>query len=538
MTVSHPDNTLEELRKPSGVACSSNAGILGEEVKVVGVSSFYASCAILMVVANKLTLDLYAVPFLSLWLQSVLAVICLLTANKAIPMGLTVSQSPSVFVKALFKSFDLCIVNSMSLVFASLCLMRVDASSFQVVARALNTPMSVVLSWLFLPKHSQTTAGLPILGCLLVTAGFMSTVVFDKISVSATGALFTRRLALLYPAPALQHTREAVELPPHTMLSLSLANPVGMLFCDSGAFFLRVSTSTQQGYLRISDAPYSAGPLLGPADDFCRGFKARRYTVQEAETRYDAKPSAVWSPSEPQVSPTRQPADVNEIDSVTSDELTIYRTDAAVEVLRHDRLWRISSNPFYYRGEIPPWRGIEMVLNGDKKDLKTRRVTLRITELERILSFGLTECNAEDCLCRVKYPGVQQEATRRKCADSVGFSTTGKKWDRGRLCQDGVCDMNVGDVISLVLGVDDSGSMFKIVEFIVNGKPCPVTLEAKRSGRLIFKGSGKWSVALLLGESESSESEELLDNDIITPTKPLWQPRPLPSGGGWQDVTC
>ncbi|KAF4729809.1 hypothetical protein FOZ62_004376, partial [Perkinsus olseni] len=77
-----------------------------EEVRlVIAVSMFYGTCAILMVVANKLTLQAYASPFLSLWLQSVIAVLCLLAANRAHPhlLGLSLSASPKSLLIAMYE---------------------------------------------------------------------------------------------------------------------------------------------------------------------------------------------------------------------------------------------------------------------------------------------------------------------------------------------------------------------------------------------------------------------------------------------------
>ncbi|KAF4650207.1 hypothetical protein FOL46_001130, partial [Perkinsus olseni] len=163
------------------------------------------------------------------------------------------------------------------------------------------------------------------------------------------------------------------------------------------------------------------------------------------------------------------PLKIGDVTDLTPSEIAVHRTDTGVEILRRGRLWRISSYPEYARGEIPPWRGLEMALDDGRRRFENGKITMRITELERILSIGLTECDNEGCLCRSKYPGET------------------------------AYQMKVGDVVSLHLHTDGSGLYFRALELVVNGQLYPATLEAKRCGRLILKGSGAWSVALLLG---------------------------------------
>ncbi|KAF4755050.1 hypothetical protein FOZ63_014332, partial [Perkinsus olseni] len=261
-------------------------------------------------------------------------------------------------------------------------------------------------------------------------------------------SLKVRRSALLYPSPRLKDGKEAVELATGTVVSLDLINADELLSCDSGAFFLRVKTESQSGYLRVSDAPYEEEPILVAASGVPRRFIARRFTEEEVEGRSHRQqsrpaqqprvrvsqqsrptqqqqqqpPVRVSQQSRPtqqqqqppvrvsqQSGPTQQqqppvwvsqqvrpvyeasscgwgeqqrwsvprsptlgeeqkwtvprypsPLKIGDVTDLTPSEISVLRTDTGVEILRRGRLWRISSYPEYARGEIPPWRGLEM----------------------------------------------------------------------------------------------------------------------------------------------------------------------------------
>ncbi|KAF4729588.1 hypothetical protein FOZ63_006591, partial [Perkinsus olseni] len=230
------------------------------------------------------------------------------------------------------------------------------------------------------------------------------------------------------------------------------------------------------------------------------------------------------------------PLKIGDVTDLTPSEIAVHRTDTGVDILRRGRLWRISSYPEYARGEIPPWRGLEMALDDGRRRFENGKITMRITELERILSIGLTECDNEGCLCRSKYPGVVQEMTGDKCPNSTGFSSSGKHWDRGRLVQETAYQMKVGDVVSLHLHTDGSGLYIRALELVVNGQLYPATLQAKRCGRLILKGSGAWSVALLLGVDPitTPQLSDHIVEEVTTPsTMPSDEARKLPLRDSW-----
>ena len=144
----------------------------------------YGVLAISLVIANKKFLSRFRAPFVTMWMQSVVS--SLLTWQGA-TTGLLHINSTRSLTAALTESFWLNVVWSVSLIFASLALQEVDASVFQIVARSLTIPFSVILSRVFLKVQPSLSA---LMGALVVTNGFVFTVILDS---TGPRIIFTQR---------------------------------------------------------------------------------------------------------------------------------------------------------------------------------------------------------------------------------------------------------------------------------------------------------------------------------------------------------
>ena len=113
------------------------------------------------------------------------------------------------FFSALKDSFTVHAVGSMSLIFGSLALQEVDASVFQIVARSLTIPFSLILSR-FLLKQKPTLWTLT--GAVVVTIGFVATVAIDS---EAKQLVFTHRGVLFGVVAALTAALHAVVIKNH-----------------------------------------------------------------------------------------------------------------------------------------------------------------------------------------------------------------------------------------------------------------------------------------------------------------------------------
>ena len=141
---------------------------------------FYICSATALVLLNKTILAAFGTPFTALWCQSIVSA-CLARSFS----GSNFTDRP--LYETLKEQMDLNTIAAASLILSALSLQQVDASAFHTIARSLTIPFTVILAFLFLGSRPTKTS---LFGCLLVAAGFASTVglVFD----SSRGLGFTK----------------------------------------------------------------------------------------------------------------------------------------------------------------------------------------------------------------------------------------------------------------------------------------------------------------------------------------------------------
>eukprot|EP00128_Syssomonas_multiformis_P016259 Colp12_sorted_trinity150504_noHs@31555 len=141
------------------------AGDGDDRKQVIFAVGFYFVTSTSMVMANKWVLNSSDIPILFLWLQLVVAVVCLYICQLAGMLKL-----PHIEYDKARALFPLIAVNCIGLTFNTLCLRDVDASFFQV-ARGLVLPCTVALTWVMLKTPSSPAV---LVSCAIVCAGFFT----------------------------------------------------------------------------------------------------------------------------------------------------------------------------------------------------------------------------------------------------------------------------------------------------------------------------------------------------------------------------
>jgi solute carrier family 35 (GDP-fucose transporter), member C1 len=133
------------------------------------VLGLYTFLAISLVIVNKIFLTQFNSPYFTLWGQSLAS--CMLLSFRFFDSRISVS----VKFWDIFSFLNL--IGFLSVVTSTLALQRVEASLFQIIARSLTIPLSVILSRVILKeKHGLTTLA----GASVVTVGFLATIVLDQ----------------------------------------------------------------------------------------------------------------------------------------------------------------------------------------------------------------------------------------------------------------------------------------------------------------------------------------------------------------------
>ncbi|KAL7415864.1 hypothetical protein BDY24DRAFT_380331 [Mrakia frigida] len=155
---------------------------------VIATVGFYMVAGIVMVTANKWVLVKTAVPIFFLFVQLVIAVICLCFSH-LVGVFVIPKFNPTT-VNALWK---LIAVNVMGLSFNNFTLQYVDASMYQV-ARGLVLPLTVLLTFVL---QSSPPSKMASISCGIVTLGFFIGVGWDRVgggnaasAVSGLGVFF------------------------------------------------------------------------------------------------------------------------------------------------------------------------------------------------------------------------------------------------------------------------------------------------------------------------------------------------------------
>ena len=150
----------------------------------VSVIGSYMITAIAMVLLNKTILKSYPKPLTNIWIQALTGACCLYVASW---MNLLKINTVNWREGCLQRSDNrlLFSINFLSIIFSTFCLKRVDASSFQVFARSMNTPVAAIIQCMWL---RDKLSWLTILSCSIVTSGFLSGVLYDKEEVDFLGA--------------------------------------------------------------------------------------------------------------------------------------------------------------------------------------------------------------------------------------------------------------------------------------------------------------------------------------------------------------
>jgi GDP-fucose transporter C1 len=176
--------------------------------------SLYMVLAIALVISNKKFLMRFKAPFATMWLQSTIS--ALLTWQGA-STGMLQFDRKLEFLSALKESFTVHAVGCMSLIFGSLALQEVDASVFQIVARSLTIPFSVIQSRYLLKLRPTASA---LIGAVVVTIGFVATVAIDS---ESTQLVFTHRGVLFGVIAAFVAALHSVVIKRHVSKGQSLS---------------------------------------------------------------------------------------------------------------------------------------------------------------------------------------------------------------------------------------------------------------------------------------------------------------------------